>query len=238
MGGDHHDRTGIVIAEEMDRRLVHLGVGLVMLHDIGAEHRIPRQAAIFRHVGQKANRAVRQSRDDVFLLDAGQARHRIRPRLEPVPGQVEPDFVVFAECGDAEFFEQMIERHAVQDVEIGPRQFASAHPVHRGRISAAPCIGELLPIDAGDAAPCSQSLAVGGHRRPPIDHRPEHVMHQCLDLDHFLLPLRSAQDCTISGAAAAWRHPLRRPRTKNNAARAANPAHLPKPKKTIVQKAS
>src|SRR5947199_8913291 len=27
MGGDHHDRTGIVVAEEMDRRLVRLRVG-------------------------------------------------------------------------------------------------------------------------------------------------------------------------------------------------------------------
>src|SRR5204863_6411030 len=146
--------------------------------------------------------------------------------------------VILAEPGDTEFFQQLVERHPVQGVEMGPWQFAGAYAVHRWRVGAAPLIGELLPIDTGDAAARGERLAVGGHCRAPIDDRAEHVMHQWLDLDHFLLPLRSGQDCTISGAAMARRDPLRRPRTKNNAARAANPAHLPKPKKTIVQKAS
>ncbi|MNC86677.1 hypothetical protein D3C83_23510 [compost metagenome] len=102
-----------------------------------------------------------------------------------MPGEVEPDFILLGElAGDAEFVEQRIEPHAVQRVEIGPRQFAGAHPVHRRRIGAAPLIGELLPVDTGDALARAERLAVGRHRAAPIDDGAEDIVNQRLDLAH------------------------------------------------------
>jgi hypothetical protein len=97
-------------------------------------------------------------------------------------------FVGLVEPGHAEFVEQPVERHPVQRVEIGPRQFAGADPVHRRRVFAAPGIGELGPIDAADPLPAGQRLAILGHPAAPIDDGAEHVMHQGHDLAHALLP--------------------------------------------------
>ena len=125
--------------------------------------------------------------DDVFPLDPGEARHRIGPWLQAMPGQVEPLLVGFVEPGDGEFLDEIVEPHAVQRIEIGPGKITGAHPVHRRGVGAAPLVGELLPIDACDSLARAQRLSVGGHRRAPIDDGPEHVMHQRLYLTH--LPL-------------------------------------------------
>ncbi len=101
---------------------------------------------------------------------------RVRPGtesghgLQPMPGQVEPDLVLLGQlAGDAEFVEQCVEPHAMQCIEVGPRQFAGAHPVHRRGIGAAPLVGELLPVDAGD--PLLRAQCLRRRRSPPSANR-------------------------------------------------------------------
>ena len=217
MRRDHHHRARIAVAEKLDRGAVHFGVGLVVPHEVGAEHRVPRQAAMLRHIGQQAHGAVRQRRDDVFLLDPGQAGYRIGPRSEPVPGQVQPLLVGLVETAHAEFFEQLVERHPVQRVEIGPGQFAGAHLVHRRRIKAAPLVGELLPIDPGDALARGEGFPVRGHGAAPIDHRPENIVYQGLHFGHSSLRRRIAPQfefCIIISGRG------RSPRTRNSSIQA------------------
>src|SRR3954452_24567702 len=104
-----------------------------------------------------------------------------------MPSLVEPLLVRFVEAaGDAELFGQLVERHAVQRIELSPWQLAGAHPVHRRRVKPAPFVGELLPVDV-DALALAERAAVGSHRAAPIDHRAEDIEYQRLDLRHPVL---------------------------------------------------
>jgi hypothetical protein len=88
----------------------------------------------------------------------------------------EPDPGVLVRV-DRQLGEQLVERLAVQRVEVGPRTLAGAHPVHRREVLLPPPLRELARVDTGQE--------VGdllGHPRVPVDGRPEDVTRHDADV--------------------------------------------------------
>jgi hypothetical protein len=70
-------------------------------------------------------------RNDKALLQTREAGRRVRPPAQPVPDLVEMNFLVFGEVVDLVLDEEVVERHAVEDVQFRPRQLTGPHAVHR-----------------------------------------------------------------------------------------------------------
>ena len=92
----------------------------------------------------------------------GQAAARIRPRTQAVPGPVQVVDLVLGETSNGKLLEQTIEDHAVQIVDLHPRQVARAQGARDSRPSQAlllvgwlaSCLGwrpleTLAPSEAG-----------------------------------------------------------------------------------------
>ena len=80
------------------------------------------------------------------LLETGQPRHRVGPRPQAVPRPGQGGGLGLAQR-EPELGQQAVERHAVEAIEGGPRQFAGAYPVHARRILRPPRIGERPAVD-------------------------------------------------------------------------------------------
>ena len=70
-------------------------------------------------------------------------------------------------------------------VELGPRQLAPADAIHRRPVGTAPLVGERGPVDL-EAFFVPELLALGDHRRPPVDDGAEGVEDEHLDVFHFV----------------------------------------------------
>ena len=122
-----------------------------------------------------------------MLLEPRKPADAIRPRIQAVPGAIEPIFFRIRQPGHGEIAQHPIENQPMQAIQLRPRHFPATHAVHRGRIAGAPGVGKLCGVD-------SQSFASGkllhfrGDRRAPVDDGAEHVEDQ--RLDRAELPLR------------------------------------------------
>ena len=88
VGGDHADLVRLE-AERVDALEVDARVGLVGAGDLGAEDRVPRQLRVLGEVDGLGDVAVRAGRDDVGLLELGEAFDDVGPGIEAVPGRDE-----------------------------------------------------------------------------------------------------------------------------------------------------
>src|SRR5436309_7148172 len=203
VGGDHHALLGLE-AQHRGRRQVALGLGLVMARDLRPEDRVPREPAVLGHVHHQRDVAVRERRQDVLLLEAGEAGHAVRPGIEAMPRAVEMvDFSVRQPL-DRELPEQLLEALAMEIVELRPRAPAAPYLVHRRLIEAAPRVGELRPVDR-EALRLPEGLALADDARSPVHDRPEHVERERFDVhDGHVLSLGSGPQCYTPRHFESW----------------------------------
>ncbi len=97
----HHHLARPQVQQPGDAQ-IGLRVRLEVAEQVGAEDHVPRDAGELRHVQQQRDVAVRQRPDDEARLQPGQAGHRIRPGVQPVPAQVDMDQVLLRQARDAE----------------------------------------------------------------------------------------------------------------------------------------
>src|SRR5271170_7531032 len=64
-----------------------------------------------------------------------------------MPDEIPVHLFLFGQTGDVVFHEQLVEEHAVENVELGPGHGAVADFVHRGAVTGAPFVGELTPVN-------------------------------------------------------------------------------------------
>src|SRR5687767_2839591 len=83
----------------------------------------------------------------MLLLESRQTRVRICPWFEPLPNAVPVDLFLFAQSLYPEFFEQLIENHSMEVVNLRPGKLALTDFAHCRAISLSPAIGEAGPID-------------------------------------------------------------------------------------------
>ena len=95
--------------------------------------------------------------NDKTRFQALQPLHPIRPGLQAVPHAIQMDFLVLAQIVDIQLHQQIVEDHPVQRIDLGPRQLAARHTVHRRPVTRAPRIGKPGPVHAQSLglAPCA-----------------------------------------------------------------------------------
>ena len=192
--GDHHDGARLDVPELRSHQ-IGFAIRLVALHDLGREYGVPGQARLLGHVGQQRHVAVRQRRNDEFLLEPRETLNRVRPRLEPMPHVVQVPLLFLGQVLDLVLDEQLVEDHAVQRVELRPGQVALAHAVHRRAVAPAPRVGELRPVD-GQPLRLAEALAFRNQRPAPVDDRAEGIEHE----DAHTIRLRRCLRCRLTPA--------------------------------------
>jgi hypothetical protein len=129
------------------------------------------------HVGEQRDVAVGEGGDDVPVLELGQTGARIGPGPQAVPDAVQVVDVLPGEPAQGKALEQVVEDHAVQRVDLRPRQLARAHARHGGPVAGAPAVGERRPVHL-ELLAAAERLALADDRAAPVDHRAEHVEHE------------------------------------------------------------
>ncbi len=180
MGGHHHHLIRFEV-QEFHAGQIGLGVGLVGMGQLSAQYAVPGQSGVLGHIGHQRDVAVGHGGQDELGLQPVQSRGCVRPGVQPVPGQVQVGFGLFADTGDAEVIQQLFKAHPVQAVQFGPGQFPGAHLVHEGTVLGPPAFGKGHPV-GGYAVGLAEVFAVAGDRTVPVHHGAEHVEHQSLDL--------------------------------------------------------
>jgi hypothetical protein len=163
--------------QDLGRAPIGLRCRLIGLGHFRAEDRVPGQPGALRHGQQQRDIAVGERRDDIAPLEAGQPGHRIRPRVEPVPGLVQrvelrrrhPARV------EIEFGQRGLQIFPMQHVQPDEAPPAVAHRRHGRIVTPAPGIGEFGRIDGVRAVTFEQTRRLPGDAAPPIDHGAEHV---------------------------------------------------------------
>src|SRR5215211_735519 len=209
VGGDHHYLVGVEV-EQFGRHQVGLGVRLVLADQLGGEDEIPRKTGSLRHVDEQGNVAVREGSDDVAFLQTCQALDGVRPGIEAVPDFVESIFLFLGQTHYADLVQQFFEGGAVEGVEVRPGDLTAAHAVHRGRVSAAPGVGEGGPVHV-EILFSTQRLALPDYGRAPVHDRTEHVEDKRSKISHhpILAPMRAASEAISS--RGIFRTPLLQP---------------------------
>ena len=77
-----------------------------------------------------------------------------------------------------------VKDHAVQRVDVRPRQFAAAHAVHRHGVAGAPVFGEGRAVDL-QAVRGGERAGFGSDAAVPIDDRAEHIESQGFGLERL-----------------------------------------------------
>ena len=108
---------------------------------------------MLRHIDQQGDVAVRKGRDDEFSAQARQSSDSVRPRLETMPGAVQILFLGLTQSIDFELYQQAVENHPVQGVDVGPRKLSAANTIHGGSVTGTPRVGESLPVGLRSASP-------------------------------------------------------------------------------------
>jgi len=91
-----------------------------------------------------------------------------------------PQFREFAQPAEVEVDEDLVERHPVQRIELGPGQLAAAHAIHARPVAGAPCVGELRRVDR-HAFRFRQRRDLARDRGSPVHDRAEGVEDEGLD---------------------------------------------------------
>ena len=201
MRGHHHHLWWSQV-EELHGAQIRFRIRLVVAHQFRAEDAVPRYAAVFGHVGEQRDVAVGERRDCVARLQTRQASNRIWPRPASMPHLVELHLVGFSERSDLVLLEERVERHPVEHVQLGPRQLALAHAVHRRTIRTAPLVGERRPIKR-EALGFRQRGAFLNHHRAPVHNGAKGVEDHHLDVGEWAAwsRPRSATLCVECGAS-------------------------------------
>src|SRR5207248_69156 len=114
------------------RGQIGLRVRLVLLRDLRAEHRVERQLAMPDEVHRQRDVAVRERHHDVLAPQPREAFGRIGPGIEPMPGEIEPAQIRFAQPFDPETFRRGEQVFVMKHIEVHPRTGALADGLHRG----------------------------------------------------------------------------------------------------------
>src|SRR5262249_8325198 len=94
--------------------------------------------------------------------------------------------VSLAQVGNTIFFQQGVEHHTVQCVNIRPRQLAAAYPVHRRCIPTAPLVRKTRPVDPEPTCRVKRQ-ALTNEAAPPVYHRTDNVKGEGLDIRNIAL---------------------------------------------------
>ena len=173
MGGRHHHLFGRE-AERGAAQPVGVRLRLVGPRNLRAQDRIPGQPGMAGHVHHERDIAVGAGADDVFAPEPRKAEHRVRPRVEAVPGAVEAVLLRFGQARHAELLQQGLQVLPVQHVEdgVGPRPAADF--LHRGLVAVPPAPRETVPVELV-AFRRQRLLGLPRHRTPPVHHRAEYI---------------------------------------------------------------
>ena len=179
MGGHHHHALWRQV-EGLGRRQVDHRLGLVVARDFGAEDRVPDEAVAARQVDHQRDVAVRARRQPERRLQPCQSRCRIRPGIEPVPGEVEIGAGRLLDVVEPEVMQHDIQVAPMQAVELAERQLATAHLGHGRLVLGTPGVGEGEPVHVG--IPRRQrGTHLACDRRAPVDQGAEDIEDQCID---------------------------------------------------------
>src|SRR5699024_10256212 len=88
VGGDQGDLRGFE-PEDVGGVQIRGGIGFVGTGHLGPEDGVPGQPRTFGDVESQTHIRVRQWGDDESILQPSQSGDRIRPRIEPVPGEID-----------------------------------------------------------------------------------------------------------------------------------------------------
>lgn len=123
--------------------------------------------------------------------------------LKPPPDMCPVDFFFFAQPLDFVLFEQILQDHAIQVVEVGPRNLSSAYFVHRRPITEAPAVGEFHSVNT-EALRFTRAGSFGNHGTAPIHNGAESIENACFHVGQFgvhatsvpcLAPRDNNRDC-------------------------------------------
>src|SRR4051812_36510276 len=117
-----------------------------------------------------------------------------------MPGAIERDLFFFTENRNLEFNEDVVEDHAMQDVDLRPRQVAAGHTVHRRPITGAPRIRKFSRIYSKTFS-FAQRANFTDDAAAPIDDRAEHVEGQRFDAIQCGVHLRATHMISTSVSA-------------------------------------
>jgi len=173
--------AGEGVVQKVGGGLVDLAIRLVVPRQLGAENAVPWQAAVLGYVGHQGHIAIGHRSNDEPMLQAIQTWHRIGPRSQVMPGQIELCLGGFAETGNIEFSEHFLQCHTVQPVQVGPGEGTVTHFVHEGPILSAPGVGKSVPVGR-HSMDSAKLLGVLDDATAPVDHCAEHIKDQCLHL--------------------------------------------------------
>src|SRR4029450_523251 len=103
-------------------------------------------AVVLRDIDHERDVTVRKGRDDEFPAQTRQSSDSVRPRLETVPGAVQMLFLGLTQSIDFGLYQQAVENHPVQGVDVSPSKFSAANTIHGGSVTGTPRVGESLPV--------------------------------------------------------------------------------------------
>ena len=121
--------------------------------------------------------AVRKRRHREATGKARQTWPCVGPRREALPGMRQLFASIGIESFQAVVMKYLVQRQAVEPVEVGPWQLTAAHPIHRRDVQRAPCIGQALPVTM-NAVELADPLRFSGHTRAPIHRGAEYIKRQ------------------------------------------------------------
>ena len=90
----------------------------------------------------------------------------------------------FAQPLDFVLPEHVLQRHAIQIVEVGPRNLALPYFLHRGHVSEPPVVGDLRPVNI-QALGLAPTGSFGNYRTAPVDDGAECVKDACFHVGQF-----------------------------------------------------
>jgi len=85
--------------------------------------------------------------------------------------------VLLGKQSDPEFFEDIVQNHAAEHVDLGPGQFTPVDAVHRGEVARSPGVGKSGPVEQ-NALFLAEAVAFANNAAAEIDTGPEHVKRQ------------------------------------------------------------
>ena len=85
-----------------------------------------------------------------------------------MPRPIEPIDLRLIQPLHAEVAQELIEGHAVENIELRPRQFADTHTLHRRLVIRSPLVDEPRPIN-GHSLASAEGLGFFDDARAPID---------------------------------------------------------------------
>ncbi len=98
-----------------------------------------------------------------------------------MPDAIELGDLRFLEAFDVKFFQQIVEDHAMQNIDGRPRQLTRAYPMHGRLITVAPGVGEFRRIHI-PAFALRQRAHFANDAAAIVDHGAEDIERQRFNL--------------------------------------------------------